>query len=67
MPHHNPNRFIIARTLANVVLVFLAFAVVVPNCVVPAAGARPEYFHWAGLIAPAVVSVIATYCLWFWR
>jgi hypothetical protein len=62
-----PSRLVVLKILATVVLVFLAFAVATPNCFVPANGAVPEYFKWVGLIPPSVVSVIATYCVWFWK
>jgi hypothetical protein len=67
MPNTSPNRFVVARTLASVVLIFLAFAIVVPNCIVPANAATPQHFEWAGLIPPFLVSCIVIYCLWFWR
>jgi hypothetical protein len=67
MPHPIPRRFVVARTVANAVLICLAFALVVPNCIVPANGTTPQHFQWAGLVFPFIISVIATYCLWFCR
>jgi hypothetical protein len=67
MPPISPKGFVVAKALANVVLIVLAFAVVIPNCIVPAHGATPQHFAWSGLISSFMASAIATYCIWFWK
>jgi hypothetical protein len=59
--------FVFVRTLANIALIVLAFAIVIPDCFVPAHGATAEYFEWYGLIVPFLIAAMATYCLWFWK
>ena len=56
-----------AKRLLTVGLVIFAFAVVVPNCIVPATASHPRYFAWSGLIGPFLVSCIFVYCVWFWK
>ena len=60
-------RFVVARSVATVFVVLLAFALVVPNYIVPESGNIPRHFAWSGLMLPFLVSAIAVYCLWFWR
>jgi hypothetical protein len=58
-------RFIVARILANVLLVFLVFAMVIPNLIVPTTTAAPQHFDWGGLISPFIISGVLTICIWF--
>jgi hypothetical protein len=49
-------RFVAVRILLNVMLVFLMFAIVIPNCIVPRNVSAPEHFAWIGLIWPFFMS-----------
>lgn len=60
-------RFVVARIVANAAIVLLVFAVVIPNCIVPSHGLKPEHIAWSGLTFPFLISCIATYSLWFWN
>jgi hypothetical protein len=61
-------RLLIAgKLLISVLLVVTAFAVIIPNCIVPATPSHPEYFAWSGLIGAFIVSCGVIYCVWFWR
>ena len=59
-----PKRFI-ARIILNFLLVFTAFAIALPNCVVPQNGSTPEHFAWIGVIPPLIISILGTFCIWF--
>ncbi len=56
-----------AKLLLTLVVVLIAFAVVIPNCIVPASASHPGYFAWSGLAGPAIISCIGIYCVWFWK
>jgi hypothetical protein len=64
MHRHSPKRFIVARILVNIVLVFLVFAMVIPNLYVPTTIAAPRHFEWGGLITPFIISGALTICIW---
>jgi hypothetical protein len=49
----------------NIVLVFLVFAMVIPNLYVPTTIAAAKHFEWGGLITPFIISGFVTICIWF--
>jgi hypothetical protein len=55
------------RVLLSLVLILVAFAAVIPNCIVPGSPSHAAYFAWSGLIGPCVVACLVVYCVWFWR
>ena len=65
MHKHSPRRFIVAKILVNVVLIFLVFAMVIPNLIVPRTITSPQHFEWGGLITPFIISGFVTVCIWF--
>ena len=63
----NPRRFVVARVVLSVVIVLLIFAVVIPNCVVPATATTPQHFIWGGLAGPCLVSAVLLFFIWHLR
>ncbi|HYG34470.1 MAG TPA: hypothetical protein VEC99_06775 [Clostridia bacterium] len=57
----------VSKVLLTIVIVVVAFAVVIPNCIVPETVSHPRYFVWSGLIGPFLVSYVGVYCIWFWK
>jgi len=55
------------KLLLTLFLTVIAFAVVIPNCIVPAGPSHPAYFAWSGLIGPCIVTCGVVYCVWFWK
>jgi hypothetical protein len=55
------------KLLLTILLIAATFAVVIPNCIVPAAPSHPAYFAWSGLAGAIIVSGGLIYCVWFWR
>jgi hypothetical protein len=48
----------IGKLLLTAVVTVVAFAIAIPNCIVPATASHPQHFVWSGLIGPFVVSGI---------
>jgi hypothetical protein len=59
--------WLVGRLFLTVVLIVAAFAVAIPNCIVPATAASPARFAWGGLLAPVLVSGMLVYCIWRWK
>jgi hypothetical protein len=59
--------WLVGKLSLTLALIAIAFAVVIPNCMVPATPSHSAYFAWSGLIGPCIVACVVVYCVWFWR
>lgn len=55
------------KLMLTVLIIALAFAVTIPNCIVPETTSHPRYFACSGVSGPTLISGIVIYCVWFWR
>src|SRR5437667_7677969 len=55
------------KLLLTLVVMITAFAIAIPNSIVPATVSHPQSFVWSDLIAPLLVSGIGIYCIWLWK
>lgn len=60
-------RSVIAKVILTVLVTAIAFAVAIPNCVVPATDSSPQYFRWSALVGAVLISGSGIYCIWFWK
>ena len=58
---------LVGKLVLTVVLILVAFAVVIPNCMVPPSAFNPGRFAWRGLFAPLLISGVSVYCVWWWK
>jgi hypothetical protein len=56
-----------SKLILTIVLILAAFAVIIPNCIIPASAVAPTRFAWAGLLTSFVISSVLVYGIWYWK
>ena len=64
MPSKPPRRFVTARIIANIGVVFLLFAIAIPSCYVVENSSHPAGFYWLGLAPTAIFCGFVTWVIW---
>jgi len=64
MPTKTPRRFVTARIIANLGIVFVGFAIAIPSCFVVETSSHPAGFYWLGLLPTAIFSGAVTWAIW---
>jgi len=64
MPSKPPRRFVTARIIANIVVVFLLLAIAIPSCYVVETSSHPAGFYWVGLVPTVVFCGGLTVFIW---